>query len=219
VRLLRLVFAACVAGVLVGCQSGQTASDPAGGSAPPAAPSPGAGSASPELVAQLRHGGYVLYIRHAATESAQDDPTPDFNDPGTQRNLSAAGRAQAREIGQAIRRLRIPIGTILVSPYHRTRETAELAFGQGRSRDARELINEAYPGTDDDRMAQQLRGLLRRPPGDASNTVLVSHGFNISRAAGLSIAEGDTVIFNPASRRPLTPVATIGADDWRSLRG
>jgi hypothetical protein len=27
------------------------------------------------------------------------------------------------------------------------------------------------------------------------------------------------VIFDPASRRPLTPVATIGADDWRALPG
>lgn len=210
-RLIRLAFTVCVAGALLGCQGGQTAVDSA-------SQSPGARS-SPELVAQLRQGGYVLYIRHAATESAQDDPTPDLNDPGTQRNLSAAGRAQAREIGQAFRRLRIPIGDILVSPYHRTRETAELAFGAGRARDARELINEAYPGTDDDLLAQRLRRLLGRRPSAGSNTVLVSHGFNISRAAGLSIAEGDTVIFNPASRRPLTPVATIGADDWRSVRG
>lgn len=215
-RLLRLALAVAAAGLLAGCGGG---ADPLPAPSPPQPPQLGSRSAGPSLVAQLRQGGYVLYIRHAATESAQDDPTPDLNDPGTQRNLNAAGRAQAREIGQAVRRLRIPVGTMLVSPYHRTRETAELAFGAGRARDARELINEAFPGTADDQLARQLRRLLRQRPGDGSNTVLVSHGFNINRAAGLSIAEGDTVIFNPASQRPLTPVTTLSVDDWRSLQG
>src|SRR5918999_5378234 len=222
VRLLRLALAVAAAGLLGACGGG---TDPA--SAPPAPPapsapsasSPGVASASPSLVAQLRQGGYVLYIRHAATESAQDDPTPDLNDPGTQRNLSAAGRTDAREIGQAVRRLRIPIGTVLVSPYDRTRETAEIAFGAGRPRVTRELISEGFPGTDDDRLAEQLRRLLRQRPSAGTNTVLVSHGFNITEAADISIAEGDMVVFNPAARQPLTPVATIGVDDWRSLRG
>jgi phosphohistidine phosphatase SixA len=218
VRLLRFALAVAAAGLLVGC-GGDT--DPLPAPSQPQQPQPGSGSrsAGPGLVAQLRQGGYVLYIRHAATESAQDDPTPDLNDPGTQRNLNAAGRAQAREIGQAVRRLRIPVGTILVSPYERTRETAALAFGAGRARVTRELISEGFPGTDDDRLGEQLRRLLRQRPGDGNNTVLVSHGFNINRAAGLSIAEGDTVIFNPASQRPLTPMATLSVDDWRSLQG
>jgi phosphohistidine phosphatase SixA len=219
VRLLRLALAVAAAGLLGACGG-----DPDPPSAPPAQPavpasSPGVASASPSLVAQLRQGGYVLYIRHAATESAQDDPTPDLNDPGTQRNLSAEGRAEAREIGQAVRRLGIPVGTVLVSPYDRTRETAEIAFGAGRVRDTRELISQGFPGADADQLAQRLRRLLRQRPGDGTNTVLVSHGFNISRAASLSIAEGDTVIFNPSSQRPLTPVTTISVDDWRSMRG
>jgi len=171
------------------------------------------------VVERLRQGGYILYIRHAATESAQDDPAPDLNDSSTQRNLNAAGQEQAREIGRAIRRLGIPIGQVLVSPYDRTRETAELAFGKGRVRDTRILISEGFPGTDDDELARGLRRLLRQSPGKGSNTVLVSHGFNINQAAGLSIAEGDTVIFDPAAAKPLTPVTTISAGDWRSLRG
>ncbi|HZB28778.1 MAG TPA: histidine phosphatase family protein [Streptosporangiaceae bacterium] len=218
-RLLRLVLAVAAA-----CLLGACGGDPDPPSAPQApsalsVPSPGTASAGPGLIAQLRQGGYVLYIRHAATESAQDDPTPDLNDPGTQRNLSAAGRTDAREIGQAVRRLRIPIGTVLVSPYDRTRETAEIAFGAGRPRETRELISEGFPGTDDARLAEQLRRLLRQRPSAGTNTVLVSHGFNITEAADISIAEGDMVVFNPAARQPLTPVATIGVDDWRSLRG
>ncbi|HEU5160974.1 MAG TPA: histidine phosphatase family protein [Streptosporangiaceae bacterium] len=213
-RLLSLVLAVCAAGLLAGCGgSSRPASDPA----PPAAPA--SRSAAPDLVTQLRQGGYVLYMRHAATESAQDDPDLDLNDPGTQRNLSAEGRTQSREIGAAVRRLRIPIGTVLVSPYDRTRETAEIAFGPGRVRDTRDLISEAYPGVDDDQVAERLRRLLRQRPADGTNTVLVSHGFNINRAAGLTIAEGDMVVFDPRAEKPLAPVTTISADDWRALRG
>ena len=160
------------------------------------------------LVRLLRGGGHVLYLRHTATESTQDDPTP-----ATQRRLSAEGREQAREIGQAVRRLGIPIGQVLASPYRRTRETAELAFG--RVRETRELINEIYPGADDEELARALRGLLRRPPDPGTNTVLVSHGFNLKRATGLTSAEGEMFVFSPGRGEP---VATIGVDDWRSLK-
>ncbi|WP_188190032.1 histidine phosphatase family protein [Nonomuraea sp. SYSU D8015] len=165
------------------------------------------------LVERLRRGGHVLYLRHTATEATQDAPTPDLSDAATQRNLSAEGRAQAREIGEAVRRLRIPIGEVLASPYRRTVETAELAFG--RARPTRELLNEAYPGTDDDQLAAGLRRLLAGRPGPGVNTVLVSHGFNLAGATGLSSAEGEMFVFSPGSREP---VARIGVDDWRSLK-
>lgn len=174
----------------------------------------GPATADAGLVGRLRRGGYVLYIRHTATEATQDDPNPDLSDPSTQRNLSAEGRAQAREIGQAVRRLRIPIGEVLASPYRRTRETAELAFG--KARDSRDLINEIYPGTDDDALAAALRRLLSGRPAQGVNTVLVSHGFNLSHATGLSSAEGETFVFAPGGGTE--PVARIGVDDWRSLK-
>ncbi|HEX4816582.1 MAG TPA: histidine phosphatase family protein [Nonomuraea sp.] len=181
----------------------------------PVSPAPAASPAASGdgLVERLRAGGYVLYLRHTATEATQDAPSPDLSDPSTQRNLSGEGRAQARQIGQAVRRLRIPIGEVLASPYRRTVETAELAFGKARP--ARELINEVYPGTDDDELAAGLRRLLHRRPAAGANTVLVSHGFNLARATGLSSAEGDTFVFAPGAD---APVAAIGVDDWRSLK-
>ncbi|MDP4507077.1 histidine phosphatase family protein [Nonomuraea turcica] len=174
----------------------------------------GPATADAGLAGRLRRGGYVLYIRHTATEATQDDPNPDLSDPSTQRNLSAEGRAQAREIGQAVRRLRIPIGEVLASPYRRTRETAELAFG--KAQDSRDLINEIYPGTDDDALAAALRRLLSGRPAQGVNTVLVSHGFNLFSATGLSSAEGETFVFAPSGGTE--PVARIGVDDWRSLK-
>ena len=109
-------------------------------------------SAGRDLVARLRQGGHVIFVRHAATEATQDDPRPDLADPSTQRNLSDEGRNQARQLGRAIRRLRIPVGMVMASPYARTRETAELAFGRDRVRVTRDLLNEAFPGTDDEEL-------------------------------------------------------------------
>jgi phosphohistidine phosphatase SixA len=177
-----------------------------------AAPSP---SAAAGLVERLRQGGFILYARHAATESTQDDPSVDLSDPGTQRRLSDEGREQARLIGREIRRLGIPIGDVLASPYDRTRETAALAFGADRVRDSRTLINEIYPGTDDEELARGLRELLRTSPGSGANTVLVSHGFNLAEATGVTAGEGDVVIFDPRAPDPLAPVAIVAPGEWR----
>src|SRR4051812_30257389 len=84
-------------------------------------------AATPPLVERLRRGGYVLALRHAATDQSMADNTRDLRDCSKQRNLSAAGRRQAQAIGRALRRLRIPVGTVLASPYCRTRATARLA--------------------------------------------------------------------------------------------
>ncbi|MDQ3995339.1 MAG: hypothetical protein M3265_11155, partial [Actinomycetota bacterium] len=66
------------------------------------------------LVRMLRRGGYVIYFRHAATDPSPDDADPVvLSDCDTQRNLSAAGRTQARSLGRAIASLEIPIGRVL----------------------------------------------------------------------------------------------------------
>jgi broad specificity phosphatase PhoE len=174
-------------------------------------------SADRDLVARLREGGHVIFIRHAATQATQDDPRPDLAGPSTQRNLSDDGRDQARQLGRAIRRLRIPVGIVLASPYARTRETAELAFGRERVRVTRDLLNEAFPGTDDEELARRLRRLLATRPPAGQNTVLVSHGFNLQGATGLSVAEGESAVFTPGDAGRSSLVARITVEDWQTL--
>ncbi len=59
-----------------------------------------------QIVAELKRGGYVVYFRHTSTDFSQNDlPSKSFEDCAHQRNLTDAGRAQAREIGAAIRHL------------------------------------------------------------------------------------------------------------------
>ena len=83
------------------------------------------------LLKALREGGYVLYFRHTATDFGQnDEKMTGYEDCAHQRNLTAAGRTEARAIGAAIRSLGIPIGDVLASPFCRTKETGALMFGR-----------------------------------------------------------------------------------------
>lgn len=75
----------------------------------------------------LRDGGIVLF-RHAIAPGGGDPPGMLLGDCATQRNLDAAGRDQARRIGDAIRGAGVLVGAVLSSEWCRTMETAELAF-------------------------------------------------------------------------------------------
>jgi hypothetical protein len=91
------------------------------------------GDAFASVVDELRRGGSVLVFRHAATDFSMMDRTRALRDCARQRNLNAEGRRQSRTIGSALKRLGIPVGEVLASPYCRTVDTARLAFGRFRS--------------------------------------------------------------------------------------
>ena len=148
------------------------------------------GRDSASLLDGLRRGGYVLAFRHAATDFSATDRTRDLRDCSRQRNLTAEGRRDARSIGREFRRLRIPVGRVLASPFCRTRQTATLAYG--RATPNRALLSaEFFEGEPaGERQPAALRRLLATPPRRATNTILVSHNFAIDDATGESLAEG-----------------------------
>jgi virginiamycin B lyase len=200
--LLAVVVAAC----------GNGGGDAASGVATPAAQ--GAG-----FVATMRSGGNVIAFRHAITDqSHQDEAAFRYDQCARQRNLSAAGRAQARAIGRAIRRLDIPIGRVLASPYCRTRATARLAFGHVTATpDLLSTIN-VRQGEDADSLDERFRALLRRAPARGTNTVLVTHGIAIDAATGVNLEEGDAAVFRrDGSRRGFRLLRTVTAARWSAL--
>ncbi len=94
---------AALLGSVAAMSSGQATADRATDSATPAA-----ALAGPLLAKALRNGGYILYFRHTATDFGQNDERmTGFEDCATQRNLTDAGRADARAVGAAIRTLGI----------------------------------------------------------------------------------------------------------------
>lgn len=175
---------------------------------------------SGDLIEALRHGGYVMYFRHAATDPDQTDTgDPTLGRCETQRNLSAQGRQMARELGAALQALHIPVGRVVTSPYCRAVDTAELAFGR------HEVANGLYfaMGLDKDqreRQSVELRLMISTPPTAGTNTVIVSHNANLKEATGLwPRREGDAHLFKPLPGGRFDHLGEIAVEEWSHLAG
>lgn len=182
------------------------------------------------ILAALRGGGHVIYLRHTRTDWNQndrelewinDDRTVDpglFRDCDRQRLLNGEGRDQARAIGDAFKRLGIPVGQVLTSQWCRTQETADLAFGRG-SVSRNKLFDTGYlDDNSSDRKAykEALRGLLSDHPG-RSNRVIVGHMPQLADAAGISLQEAEAAIFRPKGDGFDRLVDHVGPGDWDGL--
>lgn len=149
-------------------------------------------------VALLRAGGLNLYLRHAITDRSQTDQGL-RGVRAAQRNLSSAGEAQARALGEAFRRLAIPVAEVLTSEVYRARETAELAFGRANIHP--NLIADDYTTGNAATDAATISALLGTPPG-AGNRVLVGHIVPLGLILGRGLAqqefpEGGMAVFRP----------------------
>jgi phosphohistidine phosphatase SixA len=170
-----------------------------------------------ELVDRLRDGGYVVFLRHAATDHSQKDRLGvPLTDCAGQRNLNEAGREQATELGRAWRELEIPVGDVLTSGYCRTKETAELAFRRYTIVPALTGIPAEQTGTYGGRV-RALRRLLGTPPPGGENTVIVGHIANLEAATNVEIEEGDAAVFEPHGGSHYVLVRKMPASVWPQL--
>jgi len=170
------------------------------------------------LAAKLREGGYVLYMRHASTDFGQNDARmTSYEDCASQRNLTDKGRAEARDIGAHVKRLGIPVGEVLASPFCRTMETARLAFGRAR---ATQEVRGGPARSDDAKRYEPLRKLLSTPVPAGQNRVISSHGNPFHAVAGPPyLAEGEIAVVRPEGEMRFSVVARIRPEDWSGLRG
>lgn len=130
-------------------------------------------ASTPDWVGTLRGGGFVLYMRHAITDRSQVD-TGRLGDRAGQRNLSAAGIAQAQALGEAMARLRIPLRPIRSSPVFRASDTAAL-MARGAPVDVTmELVADDYTADVPGAIASARRAMGTPPPA-AWNALLVGH--------------------------------------------
>jgi hypothetical protein len=165
------------------------------------------------LLEKLRAGGYVLYMRHASTDFSQNDSNSrSFEDCANQRNLTDKGRAEARAVGEHIKRLRIPVGEVLASPFCRTMETARLAFGRATP------MQEARGGPaqpEDPKRYEGLKKLLSSPVPRGENRVISSHGNPFHAVAGQPyLAEGEIAVVQPQGNGRFSVLGRIRLTDW-----
>lgn len=141
---------------------------------------------------RLQEGGYVLLIRHAATEPGFGDPAQfRIGDCSTQRNLSEAGREEARRLGEAFRSRRIPIAEVRSSLWCRCRDTARIAFGDHQPWPALNSLHHE-PAAEERQRRELLAGLAGGAP--RGNLVLVTHNFNVRSLLKISPATAEIVV-------------------------
>ena len=158
------------------------------------------------LVAAMQDGGKVIYLRHAATNQNEVD-TGRLADRAGQRNLSAAGIAQAKEIGRAFRELRIPVNEVLASPVFRARDTAELAFGEDQVKVTMDIVADEYAGSQLRQMLDAMPRLLRTRAGPGMNRIMVGHRTPLEMVLKRSfpdtvLPEGGMAVFLPGEDTP-----------------
>ena len=179
------------------------------------------------LLARLQSGGLVLLFRHGKTgpDSDRSDAVSGryaldgsakerqaaYFDCDRQRNLSDEGRAELRQVAEAMREIGLVIGKVLSSPMCRTRETAWLLVGQVTPADA--LIGP------DNEERQRLASTVSL---DSSNRVLVSHGYVVGSIVPRldergQLVRGHTLVLEPLGGGEFRILAELGPDDWTRL--
>jgi phosphohistidine phosphatase SixA len=217
-RILLGAILACLA-LLPVSTIAQTVPDPDAAQMPPSAPrtSEAVRKLAPaEVLAELRRGGYVIYFRHTSTDFSQNDAlSKSFDDCAHQRNLTDAGRVEARAIGAAIRNLNLPIDKVVASPMCRTMETARLAFGAAEP--VAEMRGAPLPLNDPNRYAA-LKKLFATPYPRGANLVVASHGNPFHGVAGPPyLAEGEAAVIRGLGAEDFEVIARLRIDDWRAL--
>jgi phosphohistidine phosphatase SixA len=175
--------------------------------------------ATAETLTMLRKGGYVLYLRHGYTDNSKPDrmPAVDLNDCSTQRPLTEEGRKLAASVGASIRKAKIPVGEIQVSPLCRVKETTEAAFG-GSFVVNEKLMYTANLTTEQKKpIIETTRTLLSTPVPAGSNRVLVAHGPNLMDLMGYFPKEGTVAVFRPRGADGFEYLASIPPAGWAAL--
>jgi phosphohistidine phosphatase SixA len=134
----------------------------------------GCSTALADVLVELRQPGRVLLLRHANAPGFGDPPKFALADCASQRNLDAAGRAQARRLGERLRALGVNKARVYSSQWCRARETAEL-LGLGAVEPLPALNSFFEQPQARQKIIGGLRAFLAAQPVDGGALILVTH--------------------------------------------
>jgi len=146
--------------------------------------------------AMLREGGHVVLLRHAMAPGIGDPAHFDVEKCNTQRNLSEAGRQQARKIGALLAARAAPVDRVLSSRWCRTLDTARLAFGADDAEPFAPLDPLTQDSPDKDAMVKKVIAEIENWSA-SGNLVMVTHGETIAALTGESSRDGEALIVQP----------------------
>ncbi len=171
----------------------------------------------------LRAGGYVIVMRHASSPRTPPDAAlANADNTQRERQLDEVGRASARDMGEALRRLQIPIGQVLSSPTYRALETVRLArLGEARTHSELGDSGASMQGQSDGKRGAWLRARTAESPQPGMNTVIVTHYPNVMEAfptSAAGLADGEALVFRPDGHGGASVIARVKIEEWKGLR-
>jgi phosphohistidine phosphatase SixA len=168
---------------------------------------------SDALLAELRNGGFTLFVRHASRDEGSNgidrasvlDKT--FVPMEYRRGLclNELGRVESQVLGHFFRAAKIPIGEVVASPLCRARETAELSLGRVDRLDPSLLPTLLLaPGEERAAQTKNLRKLLAHTPAAGTNRMLTSPAGVLASIGydNLNLEQAGMVIFQHTGERP-----------------
>jgi len=161
-----------------------------------------------EMIARLSAGGHILMVRHAIAPGSGDPDHFTIGDCSTQRNLNETGRAQARSIGNWLRRKGVVSARVYSSQWCRCLETAKLmSMGPVKQLPA---LNSFYERIQDRKPnISALKDFISRQPVDGELIVLVTHFVTIGAITGESVASGMGVLLELKEDAPYSVVGKL----------
>ena len=168
------------------------------------------------LVKSLQAGGHVIVMRHASSPGdVPQKPNPDNVPP--ERQLDEQGRTTSAALGDALRRLKVPVGEVLTSPTYRARETARLArlpnpraiaeLGEGP-----QSMQGAVERAQTEWLQKKVKDLPR-----GTNTLLVTHVPNVTAAFPgevPAVLQGEALVFGSDGAGGTHVVGRIKIEEW-----
>lgn len=167
----------------------------------------------------LKAGQAIAIMRHAIAPGFGDPVGFDVTNCATQRNLSAAGRRQAKKIGDIFRAQGISQARVISSEWCRCQDTAELLQLGKPTIDP--MLNSFFQNRGSAQsQTQSLKGAVygwlnkaNNGSGDTPVRVLVTHQVNVSGLTGRGTGSGDIQIIGLDDQGAITVLEQITAPD------
>ena len=146
-----------------------------------------------DILASLKEGNKLIFIRHAYAPGGGDPDNFDINDCNTQRNLSESGRQQAKNISNFFIENQINFKKVYSSEWCRCKETAKIAFGDFETKN---FLNSFFSQKFAKNRKKQMNDLNNfvNNYNDDGNLVFVTHYVVISEALNYAPSSGEIVV-------------------------
>jgi phosphohistidine phosphatase SixA len=146
-----------------------------------------------DILASLKEGNKLIFIRHAYAPGGGDPDNFDINDCNSQRNLSDSGRQQAKNISNFFIENQINFKKVYSSEWCRCKETAKIAFGDFETKN---FLNSFFSQKFAKNRKKQMNDLNNFVDNykDDGNLVFVTHYVVISEALNYAPSSGEIVV-------------------------